>query len=149
MNILSFEQQCAVIGALTEGASIRSVERLTGIHRDTIMRLAARVGLGATKFHDRTVHSVQVSRIELDECWSFVAKKARNWKPADGPNKGDYALLDYWPLVFACFVFLFLAWGVLQASAEPNLETTRRPLFIEVAYRAIFDRPRDAGISRP
>ena len=89
MNILSFEQQCAAIGALTEGASIRSVERLTGIHRDTIMRLAARVGLGAIKFHDRTVHSVQVSRIELDECWSFVGKKARNWKPADGPNKGD------------------------------------------------------------
>ena len=89
MNILPFEQQCAAIGALCEGASIRSVERLTGIHRDTIMRLAARIGLGAIKFHDRTVHSVQVSRIELDECWSFVAKKARNWKPADGPNKGD------------------------------------------------------------
>jgi IS1 family transposase len=89
MNILPFDQQCAVIGALTEGASICSVERLAGIHRDTIMRLAARVGLGATKFHDRTVHSLQVSRIELDECWSYVAKKQRKWTQADGPNKGD------------------------------------------------------------
>jgi IS1 family transposase len=37
----------------------------------------------------RTVHSLQVSRIELDECWSFVGKKQRKWTPADGPNKGD------------------------------------------------------------
>lgn len=88
MNILPFEQQCAVIGALTEGTSIRAVERMTGIHRDTIMRLAARVGLGAVKFHDRTVHSVQVPRIELDEIWSFVGKKQRNCNRAE-VTKGD------------------------------------------------------------
>lgn len=92
MNILSSEQQCTVVGALCEGTSIRAVERMTGIHRDTIMRLAVRVGLGAIKFHDRTVHSVQVSRIELDECWSFVGKKQRKWTPADGPNLGDQSI---------------------------------------------------------
>jgi len=31
------------IGALAEGNSIRSVERMTGIHRDTIMRLCKRI----------------------------------------------------------------------------------------------------------
>jgi IS1 family transposase len=62
---------------------------MTGVHRDTVMRLGARVGLGACKFHDRTVHSVQVSRIELDECWSFVGKKQRKWTPTDGAAKGD------------------------------------------------------------
>ena len=76
MNVLPFEQQIAVISALTEGCSIRSTERLTGVHRDTIMRLAARVGFGAIKFHDRTVHSLQVPRLELDEAWSFVAKNS-------------------------------------------------------------------------
>lgn len=89
MNVLSIDQQTAVIGALTEGCSIRATERMTGIHRDTIMRLAARVGLGALKFHDRTVHSVQVARIELDEAWSFVGKKQKQWTPADGIGKGD------------------------------------------------------------
>jgi IS1 family transposase len=88
MNILPFDKQCAVVGALCEGLSIRAVERMTGIHRDTIMRLAARVGLGAVKFHDRTVHSVQVSRIELDEAWSFVGKKQRNCNRAE-VTKGD------------------------------------------------------------
>jgi predicted nucleic acid-binding protein len=44
MNVLKAEKQLAVISALVEGVSIRSIERLTGIHRDTIMRLTVRVG---------------------------------------------------------------------------------------------------------
>jgi hypothetical protein len=46
MNILKREKQEMAIAALVEGASIRSVERMTGIHRDTIMRLGYRVGQG-------------------------------------------------------------------------------------------------------
>jgi IS1 family transposase len=89
MNVLPFDKQVAIISALTEGCSIRTTERLTGVHRDTIMRLAARVGFGAIKIHDRTVHSLQVSRLELDEAWSFVGKKQRRCTPADGIGKGD------------------------------------------------------------
>lgn len=44
MNVLPIEKQTAIIGALVEGNSIRSVERMTGVHRDTIMRLGRRVG---------------------------------------------------------------------------------------------------------
>lgn len=40
MNILRREKQEAAIAALVEGASIRSIERMTGIHRDTVMPLA-------------------------------------------------------------------------------------------------------------
>jgi hypothetical protein len=38
-NVLSTDKKIAVIGALAEGSSIRSIERITGVHRDTIMRL--------------------------------------------------------------------------------------------------------------
>ena len=38
-NVLNMDKQIAVISALAEGSSIRSIERITGIHRDTIMRL--------------------------------------------------------------------------------------------------------------
>ncbi len=93
MNVLSFDQQCAVIGAICEGSSIRAAERMTGIHRDTIMRLAARVGLGAIKFHDRTVHSLQVSRIELDEIWGFVGKKQRRCNRAETTKGDQYAFI--------------------------------------------------------
>jgi hypothetical protein len=33
------DKQIGIVGALCEGSSIRSIERTTGIHRDTIMRL--------------------------------------------------------------------------------------------------------------
>ena len=38
-NVLSFDKQVAIISALAEGSSIRAIERMTGIHRDTIMCL--------------------------------------------------------------------------------------------------------------
>jgi len=45
-NVLSADKQTAIIAALAEGSSIRSIERVTGVHRDTIMRLGVRVGKG-------------------------------------------------------------------------------------------------------
>jgi hypothetical protein len=39
MNILPRDKQIEIVAALVEGCSIRAVERLTGVHRDTIMRL--------------------------------------------------------------------------------------------------------------
>lgn len=89
MNILSRDQQIQIIAALTEGMSIRAVERLTGVHRDTIMRLGARVGAGCAALHDRTMHSVRAGRLELDEAWSFVGKKQKNVTRREIPVKGD------------------------------------------------------------
>jgi len=39
MNILESSKQEMIIGSMVEGSSIRSTERMTGVHRDTIMRL--------------------------------------------------------------------------------------------------------------
>jgi len=69
--------------------SIRSVERLTGIHRDTIMRPGARIGRGCTWLHDKTMMNLSVTMIELDELWSYVGKKRRQVRPDDGPEFGD------------------------------------------------------------
>ena len=44
-NIIPTDKQIAVIGVLAEGCSIRSIERITGVHRDTIMRLGVIVGV--------------------------------------------------------------------------------------------------------
>lgn len=89
MNILSPEQQTTIIAALCDGCSIRAVERMSGVHRDTIMRLGVRVGTGALAFHDRTMHSLQVAHLQLDETWSYVGKKQRRVKLADSPDFGD------------------------------------------------------------
>ncbi len=45
-NVLPIDKQVAIISALAEGSGIRQIERITGVHRDTIMRLGVRVGQG-------------------------------------------------------------------------------------------------------
>src|SRR5262245_26637313 len=88
MNVLSRDKQIQVISALTEGMSIRAVERLTGIHRDTIMRLGARVGRGCAELHDRMFVGIRTGRLELDEVWGFVGKKQKRTKRHE-TAKGD------------------------------------------------------------
>ena len=92
-NVLKAEKQVAVISALVEGASVRSVERMTGVHRDTILRLMVRVSQAATRFSDATLRGLNCQRIEVDEIWAYVAKKQRNVGPTDDRSRiGD--LLD-------------------------------------------------------
>src|SRR5476649_232435 len=71
-------KQIAVIGALAEGSSIRSIERITGVHRDTIMRLGVRVGQGCSAMMDDQMQNLSCNRLEVDEIWGFVGKKERN-----------------------------------------------------------------------
>lgn len=89
MNILSNDKQTEIIAALAEGVSIRSVERLTGTHRDTVMRLGVRIGEGCAALHDRMMVNLQVGRVEMDETWSYVGKKQRKVKPDEIADKGD------------------------------------------------------------
>src|ERR1700724_2509088 len=89
MNMLSRDQQIQVIGCLTEGLSIRAIERMTGIHRDTIMRLGARVGRGCAELHDRIMVGLRAGRLELDEVWGYVGKKQKRVQRHEISHKGD------------------------------------------------------------
>ena len=51
-NVLSIDKQVAVISALAEGSGIRQIERITGVHRDTIMRLGVHIGQGCDTLLD-------------------------------------------------------------------------------------------------
>ncbi len=82
-NILSKEKQAIAIGALAEGNSIRSIERMTGIHRDTIMRLGIRVGEACAKIMDEKMRGLTCKRMEVDEIWGFIGKKQKNATKAD------------------------------------------------------------------
>lgn len=96
MNVLPFEKQTRVIAALTEGCSIRATERLTDVHRDTIMRLGVQVGEGCRRLLDGMLRDLQVGVIELDEQWAFIQKKAKRVRPDDPKEYGD------------CYLFLAL-----------------------------------------
>jgi IS1 family transposase len=88
-NVLSTEKQVAVIGALAEGSSIRSIERITGVHRDTIMRLGVRVGQGCQSLLDQKMRGLSTTHLEFDEIWGFIGKKEKHVRPEDNPTLGD------------------------------------------------------------
>jgi IS1 family transposase len=89
VNNLSRDQQIQIIACLTEGQSIRATERITGIHRDTVMRLGARVGRGCAELHDRMMVGIRAGRLELDEIWGFVGKKQKRVERHEISHKGD------------------------------------------------------------
>jgi hypothetical protein len=76
MYRLSVTKQEQVI-ALLECCSIRAIERITGVHRDTVMRLGLRAGRHAYLAMDRELRDIQAERIECDELWTYVAKKGK------------------------------------------------------------------------
>lgn len=91
MNRLSKDKQIQVIAALVEGNSIRSVERMTEAHRDTITRLMVRVGGTCYEMMNESLHGLQLRHIQVDEIWSYVGKKQRHVQPEDDPQRvGDF-----------------------------------------------------------
>ncbi len=89
MNRLPFPQQVQVISLLTEGNSIRATERLTGVHRDTIMRLSKRVGEACHRLHHAAMRQLHVGFLELDETWGFIRKKQQHLQDHDPAEFGD------------------------------------------------------------
>jgi IS1 family transposase len=87
--MLSMDKQVAAIGALAEGSSIRSFERMTGIHRDTIMRLDVRVGKGCQTLLDHKMRELSCQRLQFDELCGFIGKKEKHVRRDDDPTLGD------------------------------------------------------------
>jgi IS1 family transposase len=77
-NVLNKEKQIMAISALAEGSSIRSIERMTGIHRDTIMRLGVKVGQACEQYMDKNLKDLDCERLQVDEIWGFVGKKQKH-----------------------------------------------------------------------
>ena len=88
-NVLNADKQTAIIAALAEGSSIRSIERITGVHRDTIMRLGVKVGQGCTALLDEKMRNLPCRLLQFDEVWGFIGKKERHVRPDDDPQYGN------------------------------------------------------------
>ena len=94
-NVLKREKQEKVIAALVEGSSVRSTERMTGVHRDTIIRLMQRVGARCEALMDSEFYDLRCRYVQVDELWGFVGKKQRHVRPDDDPNRVG----DFWTFV--------------------------------------------------
>jgi transposase-like protein len=96
-NVLSKDKQISITAALAEGSSIRSIERITGVHRDTIMRLGVKIGQGCARVLDQKMRGLDCKRLELDEIWGYIGKKMRHVQEGDDPQLGDiwtYCAID-------------------------------------------------------
>ena len=90
MNRLNVEKQKMILNLLVEGNSIRSVERITGVHRDTIMRLMVKVGTKCEQFLNEKMIHLECHHVECDEIWTFVGKKQKKLKKEDNKEElGD------------------------------------------------------------
>lgn len=95
MNMLKLEKQVAAISAIVEGSSVRSTERMTGIHRDTILRLMVRVGMACAQMMDETPRGLRCERVQVDEIWAYVGKKQKHVTPTDDASRVG----DFWTFV--------------------------------------------------
>lgn len=74
---------------LIEGASVPSAERITGLHRDTILRLLVKAGEKCEKLMAREIVNVPVKDVQCDQTWGVVHKKQKELVEGDDPNFGD------------------------------------------------------------
>jgi IS1 family transposase/transposase-like protein len=85
---ISEEKAIRAIQCLIEGCSIRSTERMTGLHRDTIMQLLILAGERCAKLMDERMRGLKCNFVQCDEIWTFVGKKQRHCRN-DSPEFGD------------------------------------------------------------
>jgi transposase-like protein/IS1 family transposase len=94
------------IQCLLEGCSIRSTERMTGINRNTIMRLLVLAGERSARLMDERMKKVSCRYLQCDEIWTYVSKKARNVKKDDPSEFGGawiFVALDEETKLIPCY----------------------------------------------
>jgi transposase len=78
MNRLDAITRAQVIGCLTEGCSIRSAVRMTGVAKKTVMRVLVEVGEVCADYQGRAFRNLRCKRLQLDEAWAWIYCKEKN-----------------------------------------------------------------------
>src|SRR5437667_142524 len=78
MNCLNTETRAKVISCLIEGCSIRATVRMTGVAKNTVVKLLADIGCACAAYHNQQVRNLKVRRLQADEIWCFGGAKAKN-----------------------------------------------------------------------
>ena len=86
---LPFDRAVSILQLLLEGMSVRSVERVSGVHRDTILRLLVLAGERCSALMESKIQNLPVKDVEVDEIWGFVGKKEGHKSDDDGAELGD------------------------------------------------------------
>jgi hypothetical protein len=93
MNRTSIEQRAQIVSLLVEGNGINAITRITGVAKNTVLKLLAELGEACEAFHDENVRGLTSKRIQADEIWSFCYAKKKN-VPAQ--YQGEFGFGDVW-----------------------------------------------------
>jgi IS1 family transposase len=96
MNKLTREKQAQVVAALVEGTSVNATVRMTGVAKNTILKLLADLGTACIEYQDKTLRNLKCKRIQCDEIWQFCYAKEKN-VPEELRDKFGYG--DVWTWV--------------------------------------------------
>ncbi len=129
------ERQKRVLHMLLEGDSIRSTERITGFHRDTICRLVVRFGKACKSFLDQHLHGPTLNHIEVDEIWTFVGKKQGRLTPEEKAERYDIGGVYLWTCLDKN-TKLVASFLVGKRSAD-----NARKLMVDLAHRLVMPEP--------
>src|SRR5258707_7817128 len=99
MNRLSAQERTQVIAALVEGNSNRAPVRMTGVAKNTIVKLLAEIGTACEQYQNRTLRNLPCKRVQCDEVWSFCYSKQKN-VPLE--KRGQFGYGDVWTWTAIC-----------------------------------------------
>jgi lambda repressor-like predicted transcriptional regulator len=78
MNRLTRDERAKVLQMMAEGVSLRAISRMTGISRNTGLKLLADAGMAFAAYQDRVLVNLPCKRIQVDEIWAFCYAKEKN-----------------------------------------------------------------------
>jgi IS1 family transposase len=81
MNRLDNTTRAQVVKCLCDGNSIRATVRITGVAKNTVVKLLCDLGAACAEYHHENVCDLRVRRLQCDEIWSFIGSKAKNTSP--------------------------------------------------------------------
>jgi IS1 family transposase len=81
MNRLDSLHRAQVIRCLVEGNSINSTVRMTGVAKNTVLKLLVELGSACSVFLDEKMRNLDCAHLQADEAWSFCYCKQRNIRP--------------------------------------------------------------------
>lgn len=120
MNRLTTAKRVAVVKALVEGCSIRSTVRMTGVAKNTVVKLLVDLGTACAAYQAETLVNLPCKRIQADEIWSFVGAKDKN-VPAD--RQGEFGIGSVWTWTAICAdTKLCVSWLVSSRDAGAAYE---------------------------
>jgi hypothetical protein len=91
---VDFKQACQVVHLLCESMGIRAIQRITGLHQETILNILETAGQKAAAFLDAKIRNVSAEVIQADEIYSFVYSKRQNTPEEDFERGEQFTFLS-------------------------------------------------------